>query len=208
MVIPESVLNSPLEVSVSRTMDEDAPDEKVFYIGSDNCDGYTSEEHSSPYNGTATEFSEESASNIVLKQLHALRVTQMKQGVDLSGLTRTQWGLSNLKFCHHIILKKSSVVDIPLIFQVTICAGCCPSEEHASLFLGVYGDQESALLVNDVHEILNGARISYTIVPSRPFSTFQIFLETVLMKFPFITCQVAATSSLFYEEKTRCFSTT
>ena len=138
-------------------MDEDVvPDEKVFYIGSDNCDGYTSEEHSSPYSGAGLDYSEEPVSNIVLKQLHALRVTQMTQGVDLSGVTRTQWGLSNLKFCHHIILKKSSLSDIPLIFQVTVCASCCPSEEHAPLFLGVYGDQESALLVNDVHEILNG----------------------------------------------------
>ena len=94
--------------------------------------------------------------NVVFKQTHALRVTQMNQGVDLSNLSLTQWGLSDLKFSHHIVLKKSNVIDVPVIFQVTICNSCCPSEEGSPVFLGAYGDQESALLVNDVHEILNG----------------------------------------------------
>lgn len=104
----------------------------------------------------ALKCSQENPANIVFKQLHALRVTQMKQGVDLSSLTRTQWGLSNLKFSHHIVLKKSSFKDVPIIFQVTVCTSCCPCEESLPVFLGIYGDQESALLVNDVHEILNG----------------------------------------------------
>lgn len=96
------------------------------------------------------------STNVVFKQTHALRVTQMNQGVDLSTLSLTQWGLSDLKFSHHIVPKKSSFKDVPVIFQVTICNGCCPSEEGSQVFLGAYGDQESALLVNDVHEILNG----------------------------------------------------
>ena len=96
--------------------------------------------------------------DVVYKQLYQLRMTQMRQGVDLSGLSRVQWGLQQLKFSHHIVLKKSPFrcVDIPVIFRVTVCKGCCPSQDVPSIFLGVYGDQESALLVNDVHEILSG----------------------------------------------------
>jgi hypothetical protein len=96
--------------------------------------------------------------DVVYKQLYQLRITQIKQGVDLSRLSRVQWGLSALKFSHHIVLKKSPWRDaeIPFIFRVTVCKSCCPSQDTTSTFLGVYGDQESALLVNDVHEILCG----------------------------------------------------
>ena len=45
--------------------------------------------------------------DVVYKQLYQLRMTQMRQGVDLSGLSRVQWGLQQLKFSHHIVLKKS-----------------------------------------------------------------------------------------------------
>ena len=96
--------------------------------------------------------------DVVYKQLYQLRITQMKQGVDLSRLTRVQWGLTPLKFSHHIVLKKSpwKNTDIPFTFRVTVCKSCSLSQNASSMFLGVYGDQESALLVNDVHEILCG----------------------------------------------------
>jgi hypothetical protein len=96
--------------------------------------------------------------DVVYKQLYQLRITQMKQGVDLSRLTRVQWGLTPLKFSHHIVLKKSpwKNTEIPFTFRVTVCKTCSLSQDASSMFLGVYGDQESALLVNDVHEILCG----------------------------------------------------
>jgi hypothetical protein len=96
--------------------------------------------------------------DVVYKQLYQLRITQMKQGVDLSRLTRVQWGLTPLKFSHHIVLKKSpwKNTEIPFTFRVTVCKTCSSSQDASSMFLGVYGDQESALLVNDVHEILCG----------------------------------------------------
>jgi hypothetical protein len=96
-------------------------------------------------------------SDVVYKQLYYLRMAQMRQGVDLKGLSRIQWGLSPLKFSHHIVLKKNPWrdIDVSVIFQVTVCKTCCPSQEP-NTNLGVYADQESALLVNDVHEILSG----------------------------------------------------
>ena len=102
--------------------------------------------------------SQEIPPDVVYRQVYQLRMTQMRQGVDLSGLSRVQWGLQQLKFSHHIVLKKSPFrcVDIPVMFRVTVCKSCCPCQDMLSTFLGVYGDQESALLVNDVHEILNG----------------------------------------------------
>ena len=102
--------------------------------------------------------SQEIPPDVVYRQLYQLRMNQLKQGVDLSGLSRVQWGLQQLKFSHHIVLKKSPFrcVEIPVMFRVTVCKSCCPCQDMSSTFLGVYGDQESALLVNDVHEILNG----------------------------------------------------
>lgn len=138
-------------------IDEVRKDNRIFQMGSDIEDGNMAEESNCVEGQTALQFSQEAPTNIVFKQLHALRVTQMKQGVDLSNLTRTQWGLSSLKFSHHIVLKKSNFRDVPIIFQVTVCSACSPSEEYLPVFLGVYGDQESALLINDVHEILNGS---------------------------------------------------
>lgn len=95
-------------------------------------------------------------SDVIFRQLFDLRMKQMKQGVDLSNLTRVQWGLASLKFSHHIVLKKSTFKEVPVIFQVTVCSACSAPEEITEAYLGVYGDQESALLVSDVHEILNG----------------------------------------------------
>jgi hypothetical protein len=138
-------------------IDEVRKDNGTFQMGSDIEDGEAVEEYHNSEGQTALHYSQEAPTNIIFKQLHALRVTQMKQGVDLSSLTRTQWGLSSLKFSHHIVLKKSKYKDVPIIFQVTVCASCSPSEEYSPVFLGVYGDQESALLINDVHEILNGS---------------------------------------------------
>ena len=107
---------------------------------------------------TALKISLENPSNIIFKQLFELRMTQMKQGVDLSNLTRVQWGLTPIKFSHHIVIKKSLFKEIPYIFQVTVCTACSPVsvQDSCEVFLGVYGEQESALLVSDVHEILNG----------------------------------------------------
>jgi hypothetical protein len=129
-------------------------EERTFYTGKK----YTNdgEDSDSTLTGAADlHFPLVNSTNVVFKQTHALRVKQMNQGVDLSNLSLTQWGLSDLKFSHHIVPKKSNFKDVPVIFQVTICNCCCPSEEGSTVFLGAYADQESALLVNDVHEILN-----------------------------------------------------
>lgn len=113
---------------------------------------------SSPSAATILNSQQKMPSDVAYKQLYQLRITQIRQGVDLSALSRVQWGLSTLKFSHHIVLKKSPWGDagIPFIFRVAVCKTCSPAQDNSSTFLGVYGDQESALLVNDVHEILSG----------------------------------------------------
>ena len=100
-------------------------------------------------------------SDVIFKQLFELRMKQMKQGVDLSCLNRFQWGLAPLKFSDNIVLKESCCKEIPVMFQVTVCSACSPPEEFTAAYLGLYGDKESALLVSDVHEILNGSFVQY-----------------------------------------------
>ena len=60
---------------------------------------------SSPSAATILNSQQKMPSDVAYKQLYQLRITQMRQGVDLSALSRVQWGLTTLKFSHHIILK-------------------------------------------------------------------------------------------------------
>lgn len=71
---------------------------------------------------------------------------------DISNLSPTQWGLVELEKCHHISIT-TPVKDGPPSYRVRVCKTCCQNDGHIEL--GTYIDQESAILVNDVHEILN-----------------------------------------------------
>ena len=84
-------------------------------------------------------------------QVYQLRQEQLKQGVDLFNVTSTQWGLNELDKCHHISTTATSK-DGPPSYRVRVCKTCCKNDSHIEL--GTYVDQESAILVNDVHEIL------------------------------------------------------
>lgn len=109
---------------------------------------------------------------IVYKNVHAFRVKQALMGVDTLTLTDTQWGLVALDKCHHISTTStltpglspsspaspatpspSSSQHVIQNYRVRICKTCCHEANHIEL--GTYMDQESAILVNDCHEILH-----------------------------------------------------
>lgn len=136
----------------------------------------------------AMKISADNPSSIIFKQLFELRMTQLKQGVDLSNLTRVQWGLAPLKFSHHIVIKESSIKEFPYMFEIIVCTACSPVQNSSScpVFLGVYGDQESALLVSDVHEILNGMpTLCYLISSHLVLSYVDYMTDVVFLIFHF-----------------------
>lgn len=118
--------------------------------------------------GVGSRFNED-PSKIVYKNLYQFRINQAQDGVDLSGLTDVMWGLVPLHRCHHVSCvtntnhsaKRSPTQantpesDFPLTtYRVRICKTCCGETGHIEL--GTYNDQESAMLVNDAFEIMQG----------------------------------------------------
>jgi hypothetical protein len=92
---------------------------------------------------------------------YKLRQLQRKDGKDCSNLRLEQLGLAHIGFMHHV----SKIVEGKTeSFRVRICRTC--SGLPILIELGSYADVESALLVNDVHEILqNRTRQLHLLVP-------------------------------------------
>eukprot|EP01038_Epipyxis_sp_PR26KG_P008461 gene8461-11441_t len=88
------------------------------------------------------------------RKLHKLRLTQVESGMILSDVTPLQGGYSTIQVdqykCDHI--RKINNHDGKNVFQVIICGNCC--EQKVELNLGLYADEESALLVNDCYEMI------------------------------------------------------
>lgn len=87
-------------------------------------------------------------------QVYKLREEQLKSGVlTRDELSDLQMGLVHLEKCHHVSTASGSMKDgVGSSFRVRICKTCCQGSGHIEL--GTYVDQESAILVNDVHEII------------------------------------------------------
>jgi hypothetical protein len=100
-------------------------------------------------------FGEHKLNEIVYEQLYALRLKQAQQGIELSDLGKAQWGLAHVHGGHHIFARTSPVPEVKTVYKVVVCDECAKNKDELT-YLGTYGDKESALLVNDVHEILNG----------------------------------------------------
>ena len=80
-----------------------------------------------------------------------LRKKQREAGVEFMNLRPEQKGLLPVTFMHHV----SKVVEGKMAFyRVRICRTC--SGLPTLIELGSFADVESALLVNDAHEIQNG----------------------------------------------------
>jgi hypothetical protein len=84
-------------------------------------------------------------------------------GQSLEGLSLAQLGLEKLDQCHHATINQTMKVGPPS-FRVRICRQCCGGIRHIEL--GTYVDQESAILVNDVHELMAGR--GYRLIVLRP----------------------------------------
>eukprot|EP01041_Mallomonas_annulata_P005598 gene5598-11284_t len=85
-------------------------------------------------------------------RLHKFRLQQLENGIDLKGITDTQMGLQFLERCHHIS-NTQPVKDGGPSYRVRVCKTCCQGDSHIEL--GTYVDQESAIIVNDAHEIMH-----------------------------------------------------
>jgi len=86
-------------------------------------------------------------------QIVKLRQQQQSVGVDLSELSAVQLGLFPIPRCHHITKTLQTMQGLPS-YRVRICKRCSGGNAHIEL--GTYADQESAIIVNDAHEILYG----------------------------------------------------
>lgn len=91
------------------------------------------------------------AQAIVSPRTYNLRKLQLEDGIDTTDLKLEQRGLAHVSYMHHV----SKIIEGKAeSFRVRICRSC--SKMHGLMELGSYADLESALLVNDAHEILNG----------------------------------------------------
>lgn len=80
-----------------------------------------------------------------------LRKRQREAGIEFINLRPEQRGLLPVNFMHHV----SKVIEGKMAFyRVRICRTC--SGLPSLIELGSFADVESALLVNDAHEITNG----------------------------------------------------
>jgi hypothetical protein len=82
---------------------------------------------------------------------YQLRKRQREAGVEFVNLRAEQKGMLPVNFMHHV----SKVVEGKMAFyRVRICRTC--SGQPTLIELGSFADVESALLVNDAHEITHG----------------------------------------------------
>lgn len=86
---------------------------------------------------------------IVFHRVYRLRQIQSSKGIDLSHLTMEKKGLSNVSIVHHVSKILEGKTES---YRVRICRTC--SGLPVLLELGSYADLESALLINDAHELM------------------------------------------------------
>lgn len=87
----------------------------------------------------------------IYPRVHHLRMKQMENGFDISYLRLENCGLAVIHFTHHISKLFEGKTES---YRVRACRTC--TKLTIPLDLGQYADLESAMIVNDVHEILQG----------------------------------------------------
>ena len=93
---------------------------------------------------------------IVYPQLYNFR-QKLKHAIRLGDLSREQLGLAHIDpaRAHHIHpVVQPMQVGYGTDYRVVVCSECIGS--GIDMDLGYYADFESAILINDVHEIMNG----------------------------------------------------
>ena len=88
---------------------------------------------------------------ILYSRVHQLRMKQIENGMDISYLRLENCGLATIHFTHHISKLFEGKAES---YRVRACRTC--TKLSIPLDLGQYADLESAMLINDVHEILQG----------------------------------------------------
>lgn len=114
--------------------------------------------------------------HVVYKNLHRYRIQQLELGLSTDMLTDIQWGLKLLDKCHHISTTTTTSAATGMLtiqsYRVRICKTCCQEANHIEL--GTYMDQESAILVNDVFELLNQRYEKLIVLRAEDVSTLQL----------------------------------
>mmetsp|Transcript_10800 Transcript_10800/g.16431 ORF Transcript_10800/g.16431 Transcript_10800/m.16431 type:complete len:776 (+) Transcript_10800:56-2383(+) len=115
-----------------------------------NSDG-TSDGGSSPRSDKSDIVTSKGDGGVCYPRIFALRQKQSVDGVDISGLPLEKRGLAHVSTMHHVTrITEGGVV----CFRVRVCRTCSGLKQL--LELGSCADLESALLLNDVHEIIEG----------------------------------------------------
>jgi hypothetical protein len=92
----------------------------------------------------------ETGMTIISPRVYQLRQLQASGGLNIPDLRLDQRGLAPVTYMHHV----SKIIEGNTeSYRVRICRTC--SGLPALLELGSYTDVESALLVNDVHELIH-----------------------------------------------------
>jgi hypothetical protein len=88
---------------------------------------------------------------VLYPRIHQLRMKQVENGIDISFLRLENCGLATVHFTHHISKLFEGKAES---YRVRACRTC--TKLSIPLDLGQYADLESAMIINDVHEILQG----------------------------------------------------
>lgn len=99
----------------------------------------------------AVKIDSDTSQPIIFPRVYNLRKMQLSAGFNISELKLEQRGLASVPYLHHISKIMEGKTES---FRVRVCRSC--SGMQTLLELGSYADMESALLINDCHEILQG----------------------------------------------------
>lgn len=102
-------------------------------------------------------------------RVHRLRMKQLEDGLDISQLRLENCGLATIHFTHHISKLFEGKTES---YRVRACRTCI--KLTIPLDLGQYADLESAMLVNDAHEILQGRTTQLHILVPEDIAYFHI----------------------------------
>ena len=94
---------------------------------------------------------EDTSERVVYPQVYRLRKGQEEVWSEMPSTSELKKGCIPFKSVHHVTLKRGRGF---ISYRVRICKACLGSSAH--LELGTYNDHETALLMNDIHELQAG----------------------------------------------------
>ena len=94
---------------------------------------------------------EDASTQVVYPQVYRLRRWQEEHWSEMPEISELKKGCIPFESAHHVTLNRGGGI---ISYRVRICKSCLGSSSH--LELGTYNDHETALLMNDIHELQVG----------------------------------------------------